>query len=77
MIDGLMAVGIEVENIGLGPTPMLYFAVKDRKTDAGLMITGSHNPSDYNGFKMTLQTGPVYGEAVQEIFAVDRGRRLL
>lgn len=67
MTAGLMAVGIQVERIGMGPTPMLYFAVKDRGTAAGLMITGSHNPSDYNGFKMALQTGPVYGDAVQEI----------
>lgn len=65
--EGLMATGIEVEMIGRGPTPMLYFAVKDRQTDAGVMITGSHNPSDYNGFKMTLQTGPVFGETVQEL----------
>lgn len=67
LIGGLMATGIRVENIGLGPTPMLYFAVKDRKADGGVMITGSHNPSDYNGFKMTLQNGPVFGEAVQEL----------
>lgn len=67
VINGFLAMGLEVENIGLGPTPMLYFAVKDRMADAGIMITGSHNPSDYNGFKMTLQTGPVYGQAVQEI----------
>lgn len=67
MTQGLMDVGIKVERIGLGPTPMLYYAVKDRGTSAGLMITGSHNPSDYNGFKMMLQNGPVYGDAVQEI----------
>ena len=67
MTQGLMDVGIDVERIGLGPTPMLYYAVKERKADAGVMITGSHNPSDYNGFKMTLFTGPVYGDAVQEI----------
>lgn len=67
MTAGLIAVGIIVERIGVGPTPMLYFAVKDRTADAGLMITGSHNPADYNGFKMTLLNGPVYGEAVQEI----------
>lgn len=64
---GLRATGIDVELIGLGPTPMLYFSVKDHKADAGVMITGSHNPSDYNGFKMTLLNGPVYGEAVQEL----------
>ena len=67
VIDGFIAMGLTVENIGIGPTPMLYFAVKDRKADAGLMVTGSHNPSDYNGFKMTLQNGPVYGEAVQDL----------
>ncbi len=72
MTEGLIAVGITVERIGLGPTPMLYFAVKDRKADAGLMITGSHNPADYNGFKMTLLNGPVYGEAVQEIGRIAR-----
>lgn len=72
MTAGLMAVGIQVERVGLGPTPMLYFAVKDRSADAGVMITGSHNPSDYNGFKMTLQNGPVYGEAVQEIGRIAR-----
>jgi phosphomannomutase len=64
---GLAATGITVETVGRGPTPMLYYAVKDRMTDGGIMITGSHNPPDYNGFKMTLQSGPVYGEAVQEL----------
>lgn len=72
MTAGLMAVGITIERIGVGPTPMLYFAVKDRQADAGLMITGSHNPADYNGFKMTLLNGPVYGEAVQDIGRIAR-----
>ncbi|MBU6234628.1 MAG: phosphomannomutase/phosphoglucomutase [Alphaproteobacteria bacterium] len=67
MVEGMMTAGIAVERVGLGPTPMLYFAVKDRKADAGLMITGSHNPGNYNGFKMTLLNAPVFGEAVQEI----------
>ncbi len=67
VINGLLAAGMEVENIGLGPTPMLYFAVKDHMADGGIMVTGSHNPSDYNGFKMTLQNGPVYGEAIKEL----------
>ncbi len=67
LIKGLMETGHKVENVGLGPTPMLYFAVKDRGADAGIMITGSHNPSDYNGFKMTLQHAPVFGALIQEI----------
>ncbi len=67
LIKGLSETGHTVENVGLGPSPMLYFAVKDRMADAGIMVTGSHNPSDYNGFKMMLQTGPVFGETIQEI----------
>jgi phosphomannomutase len=67
VVNGLIATGCAVELIGRGPTPMLYFTVKDHQADAGVMITGSHNPSDYNGFKMTLLKGPVYGEAVQEL----------
>jgi phosphomannomutase len=67
LAEGLKSTGAEVEVIGLGPTPMLYFAVKDRMADAGIMVTGSHNPADYNGFKMTFQKGPVYGEHIQEL----------
>lgn len=67
LTKGLRSVGIDVEAVGLGPTPMLYFAVKSRKTDAGIMVTGSHNPSDYNGFKMLLQNAGVFGETIQEL----------
>jgi phosphomannomutase len=67
LIKGLNDSGYDTENVGLGPTPMLYFAVKNSTADAGIMVTGSHNPSDYNGFKMALQSGPVFGEKIQEI----------
>ncbi len=67
LIDGLAQTGLQVTNVGLGPTPMLYFAVKDLMQDGGIMITGSHNPPDYNGFKLTLQNGPIFGETIQEI----------
>ena len=70
LIKGLLGTGINVENVGLGPTPMLYFAVKNSKADAGIMVTGSHNPPDYNGFKMTLLNAPIFGEKIQEIGAV-------
>lgn len=65
--QGLLSTGLNVTSIGEGPSPMLYFAVKSRKEDAGIMITGSHNPSNYNGFKMIFQNQSVFGELVQEI----------
>lgn len=67
LIKGLRECGIDVCEIGLGPSPMLYFAVKDMMADAGVMITGSHNPSDYNGFKMMTLRGPVFADDIQEI----------
>ncbi|MCF8496277.1 MAG: phosphomannomutase/phosphoglucomutase [Alphaproteobacteria bacterium] len=67
LILSLTDTGARVENIGLGPSPMLYFAVKSRQADAGIMITGSHNPADYNGFKMMLYGEPVYGQLIQDI----------
>lgn len=67
---GLLTTGVSVEDIGLGPTPMLYFAVRDRMADGGVMVTGSHNPAQDNGFKMTLQSGPLFGEAVRDIGAL-------
>jgi phosphomannomutase len=65
LIDGLRKSGISVVCIGLGPTPMLYFASKVLGADGGIMITGSHNPSEYNGFKMVLENGPFWGESIQ------------
>jgi phosphomannomutase len=70
--DGLVSTGVDVQRVGLGPTPMLYFADKTLKTGAGIMITGSHNPPDYNGFKLVMGGGPVYGEMIQTIGAVAR-----
>ncbi|UKJ78153.1 phosphoglucomutase/phosphomannomutase PgmG [Azospirillum brasilense] len=67
MVEGLVACGLHVLRIGLGPTPMLYFATRDREAAAGIMITGSHNPPDYNGIKMMLGKGPVYGQQILDI----------
>jgi len=67
LIEGLQAVGIDVVRIGLGPTPMLYFATHVLAADAGVMVTGSHNPPAYNGFKMMLGKAPFWGEQIQAL----------
>lgn len=65
LVEGLSSTGLTVKRIGEGATPMLYFATFELQADAGVQVTGSHNPPDYNGFKMMLKGGPVYGAAIQ------------
>lgn len=67
LVDGLTASGVDVVRIGLGPTPMLYYAEAVLEVDGGVQITGSHNPADYNGFKMVLKHLPFYGEDIQTL----------
>ena len=67
LVDGLRDCSVDVLNVGLGPTPMLYFAVRSLKLDGGVMVTGSHNPAEYNGFKMMLGKGAFYGAAIKRI----------
>ncbi len=65
--DGLRAAGLDVLLVGRGPSPMLYFAVHHLDADAGVMVTGSHNPPDHNGFKFMLGRQPFFGPGIQEI----------
>jgi phosphomannomutase len=67
-IAGLRAGGVDVINIGMVPTPMVYFAHATIPSDGAIMITGSHNPADYNGFKMVLQGKALYGDAIQDLY---------
>lgn len=67
---GLTESGINVLNIGMVATPMLYFAAVQECDGSGVMITGSHNPPDYNGFKMMLGGDTLAGEAIQELLAI-------
>ena len=67
LVDGLAAGGAHVVRIGRGPTPMLYFAAATLAVDAGVMVTGSHNPPDHNGFKLVLGGKPFYAEAIQAL----------
>lgn len=67
LVQGLTQSGVDVVRVGLGPTPMLYYAEATLEVDGGIMITGSHNPADYNGFKMVLQHKPFFGEDIQKL----------
>ena len=67
LVQGLRQSGMEVLRIGRGPTPMLYYAATTLRTDGAVMVTGSHNPSDYNGFKMMLGGKPFFGKQIQQI----------
>jgi phosphomannomutase len=67
LVEGLKASGMAVLRIGRGPTPMLYFAATTRETDGAVMVTGSHNPPDYNGFKMMLGRKPFFGVQIKEL----------
>lgn len=67
LIEGLTASGCDVVRVGMGPTPMLYYAEAILEVDGGIQITGSHNPGNYNGFKMVFQHRPFFGQDIQEI----------
>jgi phosphomannomutase len=67
LVGGLRASGMEVLRIGRGPTPMLYYAAVTLETDGAIMVTGSHNPPDYNGFKMMLGRKPFFGQQIAQI----------
>ncbi|HEX3676268.1 MAG TPA: phosphomannomutase/phosphoglucomutase [Sphingomicrobium sp.] len=65
LIRGLSEGGVDVVQIGMGPSPMLYFATHYLDVDGGVQVTGSHNPADYNGFKLLLKGRSVFGREIQ------------
>lgn len=67
VVQGLSESGVDAVRIGIGPTPMLYYAVKALNVSGGIMVSGSHNPPEYNGFKMVLGDKPFYGDDIQRL----------
>jgi phosphomannomutase len=76
LVQGLIEAGMAVSRIGCGPTPMLYFASYQLGADGAVMVTGSHNPPNYNGFKMMLGGKPFFGPQIQEIGQMALGGNL-
>ena len=67
LLKGLLATGCQVVDIGIGPTPLMYFSIRHLKTDGGIMITASHNPPEYNGFKICSGPDTLYGAEIQRL----------
>jgi len=76
LMDGLKASGVDVVSLGTVPTPLTLWAEKRLGADGSIQITGSHNPPEYNGIKMTLQGGSFFGEAIQNLLQRIRAGRL-
>jgi len=83
LIEGLLSTGLDVIDIGMVPTPVSYFSLHHLNPDGGVMITGSHNPSNFNGFKISQGRHSLYGEKIQHLrdliersdFETGQGRR--
>ncbi|MCC2638829.1 MAG: algC [Moraxellaceae bacterium] len=74
LIEGLRACGRDVIDVGMVPTPVLYFAAKTIGTGSGVMVTGSHNPANYNGFKIMLAGDTLAGDEIQDLRArIEKG----
>jgi phosphomannomutase len=67
LVRGLTEGGMNVLQVGMGPSPMLYFATHYLDVEGGIQVTGSHNPADYNGFKMLLKGRSLFGAEIQEL----------
>jgi phosphomannomutase/phosphoglucomutase len=70
LIEGLKATGCHVTDVGVVPSPVLYYAHKKLHADGAVMITGSHNPSEYNGFKSIVGAMSIYGQQIQDVYHV-------
>ncbi|RLA85357.1 MAG: phosphomannomutase [Deltaproteobacteria bacterium] len=73
ILKGLLSCGMEVTDLGVTPTPLLYFSIVHLKKEGGVMITGSHNPPEFNGFKVCVGKDAIYGEEIQRIRRIIEG----
>lgn len=67
LIEGLISTGCQVVNIGLCPTPVYYFSIFQLDKEGGMMVTGSHNPPEFNGFKVSVGKSTIFGEEIQKL----------
>jgi phosphomannomutase/phosphoglucomutase len=67
LVEGILSAGMDVVDVGVCPTPLLYFSILRFGGDGGVMVTGSHNPPEFNGFKLSVGQGTLYGDQIREI----------
>ena len=77
VMAGIESTGATVIDVGMGPTPLLYFAVRRKELDGGIMITGSHNPAAHNGFKMMKGKAALFGDEIQTLREMIEAKTLL
>src|SRR3954470_1224812 len=70
LVEGLTSSGVDVVDIGVVPTPLNYWALNNLTVVGGIQITGSHNPPEYNGFKLSMGTASLHGEEIQHLYAL-------
>src|SRR5437868_10472950 len=74
LVNGLRSTGCDVTDIGVVPTPILYYSAQYLNAGGAVMITGSHNPPEYNGFKTVCGSDTLHGESIQEVYRIiERG----
>ena len=74
LLEGLLSTGCDVTDIGVVPTPLTYFSAVHLKADGAIMITGSHNPSEFNGFKTVCGSGTLHGDTIQAVYQLIQKR---
>jgi phosphomannomutase/phosphoglucomutase len=72
LISGILSEGVDVVDLGICPTPVLYFSLFNLSVDGGIMITGSHNPPEFNGMKVCIGKETIYGEEIQKLYKIAR-----
>ena len=77
LMKGLRAVGCDCVDLGTIPTPLLYFSIFYKTMEAGVMITGSHNPPEYNGFKLMSGQETLYGDTIQEVYRIIKAGEII
>jgi phosphomannomutase/phosphoglucomutase len=77
LVRGLTEGGLDVVDVGQVPTPLLYWSLNHLDVVGGIQVTGSHNPPEYNGFKLSLGTESIHGEEIQELYRIAVGRKFV